>query len=53
LLVKFVSCSSYNPLNNLIIYKPLLLTYAIIGVLFGMAVEPVGRFAKHGPTASP
>jgi len=28
-------------------------TYAIIGVLIGMAVEPVGRFAKHGPTASP
>ena len=28
-------------------------TYAIIGVLIGMAVEPVGRFAKHGPSASP
>ena len=28
-------------------------TYAIIGVLIGMAVEPVGRFAKHWPTASP
>jgi len=28
-------------------------TYAIIGVLIGMAVEPVGRFAKHGPAASP
>ena len=30
-----------------------LFTYAIIGVLIGMAVEPVGRFAKHGPSASP
>jgi len=28
-------------------------TYAIIGVLIGMAVEPVGRFARHGPAASP
>ena len=28
-------------------------TYAIIGVLIGMAVEPVGRFARHGPSASP
>ena len=28
-------------------------TYAIIGILIGMAVEPVGRFAKHGPSASP
>ena len=27
--------------------------YAIIGVLIGMAVEPVGRFATHGPTAAP
>jgi uncharacterized membrane protein len=28
-------------------------TYAIIGVLIGMAVEPVGRFATHGPVAAP
>jgi len=28
-------------------------TYAIIGVLIGMAVEPVGRFARHGVSASP
>ena len=28
-------------------------TYAIIGVLIGMAVEPVGRFANHGPAAAP
>jgi uncharacterized membrane protein len=28
-------------------------TYAIIGVLIGMAVEPVGRFANHGPVAAP
>ena len=27
--------------------------YALIGVLIGMVVEPVGRFAKHGPSASP
>ena len=27
--------------------------YALIGVLIGMAVEPVGRFAKHGSSASP
>jgi uncharacterized membrane protein len=27
--------------------------YAIIGVLIGMAVEPVGRFANHGPAAAP
>jgi len=27
--------------------------YTLIGVLIGMAVEPVGRFAKHGPSASP
>ena len=27
--------------------------YALIGILIGMAVEPVGRFAKHGPSASP
>ncbi|HIF47918.1 hypothetical protein [Candidatus Thioglobus sp.] len=27
--------------------------YAIIGVLIGMAVEPVGRFATHGPAAAP
>ena len=27
--------------------------YAIIGVLIGMAVEPVGRFATHGPVAAP
>ena len=28
-------------------------TYATIGVLIGMAVEPVGRFANHGPAAAP
>ena len=28
-------------------------TYAIIGVLIGMAVEPMGRFANHGPAAAP
>ena len=28
-------------------------TYAIIGVLIGMAVEPVGRFANHGSAAAP
>jgi uncharacterized membrane protein len=28
-------------------------TYAIIGVLIGMAVEPVGRFARHGASAAP
>ena len=28
-------------------------TYAIIGVLIGMAVEPVGRFANNGPAAAP
>jgi uncharacterized membrane protein len=28
-------------------------TYAIIGILIGMAVEPVGRFANHGPAAAP
>ena len=28
-------------------------TYAIIGVLIGIAVEPVGRFANHGPAAAP
>lgn len=28
-------------------------TYAIIGILIGMAVEPVARFAIHGPSASP
>ncbi|HIM54174.1 MAG TPA: hypothetical protein EYI82_01640 [Gammaproteobacteria bacterium] len=27
--------------------------YALIGVLIGMVVEPVGRFAIHGPSASP
>ena len=27
--------------------------YALIGVLIGMAVEPVGRFANHGPAAAP
>lgn len=28
-------------------------TYAIIGVLIGMAVEPVGRFINHGPAVAP
>ena len=28
-------------------------TYAIIGVLIGMAVEPVGRFTNHGASAAP
>ena len=28
-------------------------TYAVIGVLIGMAVEPVGRFANHGASAAP
>ena len=28
-------------------------TYAIIGVLIGMVVEPVGRFINHGPSAAP
>ena len=28
-------------------------TYAIIGVLIGMAVEPVGRFAIQGPAGAP
>ena len=27
--------------------------YALIGVLIGMVVEPVGRFATHGSSASP
>ena len=27
--------------------------YALIGVLIGIVVEPVGRFAIHGPSASP
>jgi uncharacterized membrane protein len=28
-------------------------TYVTIGVLIGMAVEPVGRFARHGTSAAP
>jgi len=28
-------------------------TYAIIGVLIGMAVEPVGRYINHGFSAAP
>jgi len=28
-------------------------TYAIIGVLIGMAVEPVGRAINHGPARAP